>query len=247
MAKILLINPNSNEAVTAGMREAVAPLKVPGGPDFEFRTLTSGPFGVESQADVEAVTLPLRAIVAERRDVDAFVIACFSDPGLAVCREATGAAVLGIRECAVFTALMQADRFGVVALAPASVKRQSRAFREMGVTDRWSGSVPLYMTCAQSEADSAFPAIEAAAEKLLEGGAEAIVLGCAGMVKHRAPLAARFGVPVVDPVQAASAQALGLALLAEADRIAAAPTQISEARALSERARQRGLAPRRPN
>ena len=245
MAKILLINPNSNEAVTAGMREAVAPLAVQGGPVLEFRTLASGPFGVETQADVEAVTLPLRAIVAERRDVDAFVIGCFSDPGLAVCREATGAAVLGIRECAVFAALTQADRFGVIALGPASVKRQARAFREMGVTDRWTGSVPLYMTCAESEAESAFPRIEEAAETLLEGGAEAIVLGCAGMVKHRAPLAARFGVPVIDPVQAAAAQALGLALLAEADRLAAPPTQISEARAWSERARRRESARRR--
>lgn len=240
MAKILLINPNSNEAVTKGMEEAVEPLAIRGGPIFEYRTLSSGPFGIESQADVDSVVMPLRAIVAERRDVSAFVIACYSDPGLATCREATKAPVLGIRECSVYTALMQADRFGVVALGPASVKRQSRAFREMGVTDRWVGSAPLYMTCAQSEADEAFPTIEACAERLLDDGAEAIILGCAGMAKHRAPLAARFGVPVVDPVQAATAQALGLALLADAAAALPAPaTQISDARAWSERSRRR--------
>lgn len=245
MAKILLINPNSNEAVTRGMEEAVEPLAIHGGPDFEYRTLTSGPFNIATQADVEQVVMPLRAIVAERRDVSAFIIACYSDPGLAVCREATKAPVLGIRECSVFTALMQADRFGVIALAPASVRRQARAFREMGVTDRWVGSAPLNMTCAQSEEASAYPAIEAAAETLIGQGAEAIVLGCAGMVRHRAPLAARFGVPVVDPVQAAAAQALGLALLGEAAaRLVPPPTQISDARGWSERSRRRGSAPR---
>jgi allantoin racemase len=234
--------------VTKGMKEAVAPLAIHGGPDLEFRTLTSGPFGIESQADVDSVVMPLRAIVAERRDVSAFVLACYSDPGLAACREATKAPVLGIRECSVFSALMQADRFGVIALGPASIKRQSRAFREMGVTDRWVGSAPLYMTCAQSEEDGAFPTIEACAERLLDDGAEAIILGCAGMAKHRAPLAARFGVPVVDPVQAATAQALGLALLADAAaRLVAPPTQVSDARAWSERSRRPGSAPRPSN
>jgi len=241
MAKVLIINPNSNGAVTAGMEEAVAPLIVAGGPEVEFRTLESGPLGVESQADVESVTLPLRAIVAGRGDVAAFVIACFSDPGLAVCREATRAAVLGIRECAVFTALTLADRFGVVALGPASIKRQARAFREMGVTDRWAGSAPLFMSVAEAEEDAAYPAVEEAGESLLQEGAEAIVLGCAGMARHRAPLEERLGVPVVDPVQAATVQAIGLALLADAAARAPAPvTQISEARALSERARRAG-------
>lgn len=244
MAKILLINPNSNEAVTAGMEEAVAPLRVPGGPDFEFRTLTGAPFNIASQTDVEAVVLPLRALVAERKDVDAFVIACYSDPGLAVCREATDAPVLGIRECSVFSALTQADRFGVLALAPASVRRQARAFREMGVTERWVGSAPLFMTCDQSEKAEAYATIEATAEDLLDKGAEAIILGCAGMVRHRAPLQAALGVPVVDPVQAATVQAVGLALLRAAAAIATAPTQISDARAWSERARQQGSAKR---
>lgn len=232
LGKILLINPNSNHAVTEGMDGAVAPLRVNGGPEIECMTLATGPFGVESQADVEAVTLPLRNIVAARRDVDAFIIACFSDPGLAVCREATSAAVLGIRECAVFTALTLGDRFGVIALGPASIKRQSRAFREMGVTARWAGSAPLHMSVAAAEEEQAYPAVETAAERLLDMGAETIILGCAGMVKHRAPLQRAMGVPVIDPVQAATAQALGVALLARAEKavVPVMPTQLSAAR-----------------
>ncbi|MEO1103592.1 MAG: aspartate/glutamate racemase family protein [Pseudomonadota bacterium] len=202
------------------MAETVRPLMLDHGPTIEMHTLREGPFGIESQADCEAVTLPLRAIAAARRDVDVFVIGCFSDPGLAVCREATTAAVLGIRECAVFAALSLGDSFGVVALGPASIKRQSRAFREMGVASRWAGSAPLHMSVAQAEADDAHPAVAAAATSLRDRGADAIILGCAGMTRHRAPLEAQLGVPIIDPTQAATIQALGLALLsaaAEAD------------------------------
>lgn len=248
MAKILVINPNSNEAVTEAIREAAAPLALHGGPQIECRTLTTGPFGIESQADTDSVVMPTRAIVAERTDVDAFVLACYSDPGLEVCREATRAAVLGIRECSVFAALSLADRFGVVALGPASVKRQARAFRQMGVTDRWVGSAPLYMSVAQSHEPKAFPDIVEAAEELLDDGAEAVILGCAGMVHHRAPLEDKLGVPVIDPVQAATIQALGQALLADAaSKLPKPVTQISDARGWSERARRRELSRRRPH
>ena len=47
-----------------------------------------------------------------------------------------------------------------------------------------------------------------------EDGADAIVLGCAGMARHRRPLEATLGVPVVDPTQTAVTMAIG-AVLAE--------------------------------
>ena len=53
------------------------------GPEIECRTLAEGPYGIETQEHVESVTLPLRRLVAESNDADAFVIACYSDPGLA--------------------------------------------------------------------------------------------------------------------------------------------------------------------
>ena len=42
-----------------------------------------------------------------------------------------------------------------------------------------------------------------------EDGADVLLLGCAGMARHRRTLQDRLGVPVVDPVQAA----VGLAQL----------------------------------
>ena len=41
--RILVINPNSTEAVTRGIDEAMAPLRFPGAPEIHCVTLAEGP------------------------------------------------------------------------------------------------------------------------------------------------------------------------------------------------------------
>ena len=108
--RILVVNPNSNEIVTEGLTNALAPVQFADGPQIECRTLREGPYGIETQEHVESVALPLRRLVAGSNDVDAFVTACYSDLGLHVCREATPRPVFGINECAVLTALASGER-----------------------------------------------------------------------------------------------------------------------------------------
>ena len=112
--RILVINPNSNTQVTEGFSEALESLRITGGPEIECATLADGPFGIETQEHVEQVGLPLRRMVVARPDVDAFVIACYSDPGLHACREATTKPVFGIQESGIFAALSRGDRVGVM-------------------------------------------------------------------------------------------------------------------------------------
>jgi allantoin racemase len=40
-------------------------------------------------------------------------------------------------------------------------------------------------------------------------GADVIVMGCAGMARHRAALEQELGIPVIDPTQAAATMAFG--------------------------------------
>jgi Asp/Glu/hydantoin racemase len=42
-----------------------------------------------------------------------------------------------------------------------------------------------------------------------EDGAETVIMGCAGMARHRRPLEQALGIPVIDPTQAAVTMALG--------------------------------------
>jgi Asp/Glu/hydantoin racemase len=209
--RILVVNPNSNEAVTQGLAEALAPVRFADGPHIDCMTLRDGPYGIETQEHVESVTLPLRRLVEGRNDVDAFVIGCYSDPGLHVCREATTRPVFGINECGVLTALASGERFGVIAIAQRSIRRHIRYMRQMGLLDRLAGERPLDMSVAETASGTGtLERMIAVGQQLRDqDGADVIVMGCAGMARHRAPLQAALGVPVIDPTQAAVAMAIG--------------------------------------
>jgi Asp/Glu/hydantoin racemase len=216
--RILVVNPNSNEVVTKGLADALAPVQFADGPLIECRTLKEGPYGIETQEHVESVALPLRNLVAGNNDIDAFVIACYSDPGLHVCREASSRPVFGINECGVLTALARGERFGVIAIAQRSIRRHMRYMRQMGLLDRLAGERPLDMSVAETASgETTLERMIAIGEELRdEDGADVLVMGCAGMARHRRPLEAALGVPVIDPTQAAVAMAIGAVQFAHA-------------------------------
>src|SRR5829696_5201445 len=164
--RILVVNPNSNEAVTRGLEDALAPLAFRDGPELSCTTLAEGPFGIETQADVESVALPLRRMVEADNRSDAFVIACYSDPGLHLCREGTHRPVFGIAECGVLTALARGERFGVIAIRQRSIRRHVRYLRQMGLTDRLAGERPLEMSVAETASG------EGTLDRMIEVGRE---------------------------------------------------------------------------
>jgi len=208
--RILVINPNSNHLVTQGLEEALKPLGFEGGPEIVCETLAEGPFGIESQADVDGVAMPLRRLVEGDNQSAAFIIACYSDPGLHVCREATDRPVFGIAECGVLTALARAESFGVIAIAQRSIRRHVRYLRQMGLMDRLAGERPLELSVAESASDKTLPRMIEVGRALKEqDGANAIVMGCAGMARHRGALENALGIPVIDPTQAAVTMAIG--------------------------------------
>src|SRR4029434_150593 len=92
--------------------------------------------------------MPARPMVGSDNSSDAFVIACYSDPGLHVCREGTSRPVFGIAECGVLTALARAERFGVIGILQRSIARHMRYLRQMGLTDRLAGERPLQLSVA---------------------------------------------------------------------------------------------------
>ena len=207
---ILVINPNSDESVTEGMIRELKGFHFSEGPRIECVSLSDGPFGIESQADIEAVTLPLRKMVSESSNVDAFVIACYSDPGLHVCREASEKPVFGIQECGVLTAMSLGDRFGVIALQESSIRRHLRYLRQMGVMERLAGERAASLSVRESvSGKGTFEKLLKAAKQLRDSDqADTIILGCAGMAAHRAKLELIIGIPVIAPVQAAVSMAM---------------------------------------
>ena len=210
--RILVINPNSSEAVTRTIDDAMAPLRLPGGPQIACLTLEAGPPGIESQLDADGVILPLCRMIGEHeRDAAAFVIACFSDPGLFSAREITAKPVLGIAECGILTALTLGQRFGVVSILAGSIPRQLRYIGAMGLAQRLAGDVPIGLGVTElADARTALPRIIDVGRLLRDRhGADVLVLACAGMARYRADLEEAVQLPVVEPTQAAVTMALG--------------------------------------
>ena len=210
--RILVINPNSTEAVTRGIDEAVEPLRMSGGPAIECMTLKEGPPGIETQQHVDGVVAPLLKVVREKEgQYAAFVIACYSDPGLHSVREATRKPVLGISECGILTALTLGQRFGVIAILQQSIPRHLRYVGALGVTERLAAELPVGLPVVElSNEEKTFGRMVAVGKALREQhGADVVVMGCAGMARYRKPLQDAIGIPVVEPTQAAVTMAIG--------------------------------------
>jgi Asp/Glu/hydantoin racemase len=209
---IVVINPNSTEAVTAAIDVAIEPLRLSGGPQIVCQTLHEGPPGVESQRDADSVIEPLcRTIAAQDNSASAFVIACFSDPGLYSAREATAKPVLGIAECGILTALTLGHRFGVISILAKSVPRHLRYVAAMGVGSRLAADLPIGLGVTElGDARTTMARMTDIGCRLRDAhGADVLVMGCAGMARYREELEAVAQIPVVEPTQAAVAMALG--------------------------------------
>ena len=210
--RILVINPNSTDAVTRAIDDAMAPLRIPGGPEIVCLTLEEGPPGVESQSDADGVILPLCRVIREAdAATGAFVIACFSDPGLFSAREATAEPVLGIAECGILTALTLGHRFGVISILARSVPRHLRYIAAMGVGQRLAGDLPIGLGVTElADARATLTRMIDVGRRLRDQhGADVLVMGCAGMARYRADLEEAVQIPVVEPTQAAVAMAIG--------------------------------------
>lgn len=207
---LIVINPNSSEVVTEGIRRAVNPLALAGMP-IRCLTLAEGPRGIESQLQADLTIAPMLELAARQQDAAGFVIACFGDPGLHALRDQTTLPVLGIQESAVMTALTLGQRFGVIAIMERSIPRHLRAFGAMGVQSRLAADRALGLSVTDlADPDKSLAAMIRTGRQLRDiDGADVLIMGCAGMAHYRGILEQETGLPVVEPCQAAVAMAIG--------------------------------------
>ena len=181
--RIVVVNPNTTASMTAKIGAAAKAVASPGvevravNPDF-------GPPSIEGYFD-EAFSVPgLLAEIAKAADADAFVVACFDDTGLEAARCATEAPVVGIGEAAFHMASLIADKFSVVTTLPRSIAPIEKNLVKYGLAARCAkvraADVPV-LALEEPGSDAARTIEAEIARALAEDGAEAIVLGCAGM------------------------------------------------------------------
>ncbi len=201
--KILVINPNSNETVTNGLRESLTEFSDRA--DVHCCTLDDGPFGIESDEDIAQVIPLVKDRISTSPDYDAYVIACYSDPGLAQCCDLFDKPVFGLQKSAVETAVALGGRFGVLALSDESIARHLVYVRNLGLEDKLAAEVPLNISVDQSANDPETLQKVIVAGRMLvdEFDVNALILGCAGMATTKEAAEKKLPVPVIEPAQAA--------------------------------------------
>lgn len=216
--RLLLVNPNTTASMTAaiaaGATAAAHPTTV-----IEAVNPTAGPASIESEDDEHRCIPTLLEVLdnahARVRDrPDAYVIACFGDPGLDEARALLDAPVLGIAQAAMHAATLLAGSFSVVTSMSATVPRAwqlAKAYAPPACRGVYACDIPVL----RIDADPATvdPIAELCKHALRVDGSRSIVLGCAAMARFADPLSRRLGVPVVDGVAAATRLAEALAPL----------------------------------
>jgi Asp/Glu/hydantoin racemase len=187
-----------------------------GGPAIECVTLAEGPPGIENQRQADGVIAPLcRYIETRQDDAGAFVIACYSDPGLYAARETTRRPVFGMAECGMLSALTRGERFGVISILQQSIPRHLRYIRAMGLQGRFAGdrAIGLGVVELSDDAKVLQRMSEVGRQLRDQDGADVVIMGCAGMARMRDRLQQNLGISVIEPVQAAVTMALGAVCL----------------------------------
>lgn len=214
--RLLLVNPNTTASMTAAIAGGAAAVARPE-TVIEALNPAEGPPSIENDADEQRCVPYLLDVVRDAHDrerdrPDAYVIACFGDPGLDEARALAGAPVLGIAQAAMHAATLLAGTFSVVTSMSATVPRGwqlAKAYTPNACLGVYACDIPVLRI--DSDPTTIEPIAELCAHALRADDSRAIVLGCAAMARFAAPLSQRLGVPVVDGVSAATrlAEALG--------------------------------------
>jgi len=216
--RLLLINPNTTASMTRDIEANARRVATPG-TIVEATNPTEGPRSIENDADERRCVPPLlaeiqRAAARQRDRPDAYVIACFGDPGLEQARASIEAPVLGIAQAAMSAAALGVGAFSVVTSMSATVPRAWELAKSYA-PNQCIGVHACDIPVLTIDADPAVvhPIGDLCEQALDYDRSRAIVLGCAAMAKLAGPLTNRLGVPVIDGVVAATLLAESLVRL----------------------------------
>lgn len=219
--RLLLINPNTTEAMTAQMTRVAGEVA---GPETEIIpvTATRGVPYIASRAEAQiAGTEVLEMIATFGADADAVIIAAFGDPGCVAARELFDMPVVGMAEAAAMSAALLGDRFSVVTFSPVMVRWYEECIAQTGLAARFTG-----VRCPDTPPDKLDNVAEdlradligLAEQATTKDGADVVILGGAPLAGLAPLIAAETPGLLVDPIAATTLQAEALVRLAPSYR-----------------------------
>lgn len=212
--KIKVINPNTTAAFSHKNLLAARAVAAAGTEILSVQPASGSP-SIEDHYDeaVAAIGILEEILTGEREGVDGYVIACFGDPGIHAAREAARGPVIGMSEAAIHAATFVANGFAIVTLPSRTRIHAERVVREAGLSQHCRAiraiDVPV-LDFEETNGAAVSALISECRGAMTEDGAEAIVLGCAGMAHLVPQLVGALGVPVIEGVAAAVKTVEGL-------------------------------------
>jgi allantoin racemase len=216
--RILMLNPNTSESMTAEIAAAARAAAAPGTeivaakPRFGAAAIDSASESYLSAVGVMDVVATM--VAAGDFDFDAVILAGFGEHGKDALQEMLSVPVLDIAECAAHVAHLIGRRFSVLTTLARSIPAIQDRLMLAGLTARCASVRACGLGTAEVDADPAGAVqaiVDEAARAIAEDGADVICLGCAGMAGVTEAISTKLGVPAVDGVGAAVA--LGQALV----------------------------------
>lgn len=212
--RIKVINPNTTQSMTELIGAAARSVAGPG-VTIEAVSPQHGPVSIEGHYDEALACVGLLEEIrkGEAEGVDAYVIACFGDPGLDAARELARGPVIGVAEAAMRAACYLSTAFSVVTTLQRTVVIAEHLVDKYGVRRhcrRVRASDIAVLELDDPHSDAYRTILAECRRALAEDDSGAIVLGCAGMADLCERLQAELGVPVIDGVAAATVTAEAL-------------------------------------
>lgn len=204
--RIKVINPNTTASMTRTIGAAAQAAASPG-VDIVAVNPAHGPESIEGHYDEAMACVGLLDEVrkGEAEGVDAYVIACFGDPGLDAAREIARGPVVGIAEAAMRAASFLATGFSVVTTLPRTVVIAEHLVAKYGVHSHCRAVRATDISVLELEnpqSDAYRKILNECRRALAEDRCGVIVLGCAGMADLCDRLSEELGIPVIDGVAA---------------------------------------------
>lgn len=205
--RIALLNPNTDEAVTATMVSAARVCQPPG-VEVVGRTVASGVPMITNEAAlaeaVPSVVVAGKALSGE--GFDGVIVAAFGDPGLAELRATVSLSVVGIAESGMAEAAEGGRRFSVVTVTPdliASIREAANRYcygKQLASVLTTPGD-PRSLVSDKPRLEKALLTLSQRA--IEDDGAEAIVVGGGPLAPAAQVVARTLSIPVIEPVCAA--------------------------------------------
>jgi allantoin racemase len=213
--KILVINGNTNASITNEVERTGRQVAFPG-TEVVALTPNVGPPTVEGYLDGQLSALGVcEAIAAHQVEADAFVIACFSDPGLYAAREFSVKPVVGIAQASMITAIQLGYRFGLLSPQPRLRPVLEGLVRYYGFQEHFGGIWTINQSVAEvvNSGNRLNIFLKAAQCFVQQADVQVLILAGAVFSGLDVAMSQHLGKPVLDPVKCAIIQAQGLVLL----------------------------------